>query len=707
MPNQTTGPANPSLTVTADPAGSAWDFASLRQRGMATLERLAGTTWTDHNAHDPGITILEQLCYVLTDLAYRANYDVRDLLAGAGPAGPLFPAAEVLTTCPVTLADLRKLALDVEGVRNVWIEPASTLEPQLGYDPAENAFALDAPPPAMPVRMRGVYRVLVAPDRGGVDPAAVAGRLHAARPLGMDFLAPEVLQEQKIAVVAEIEIDNTVPPADVLRAAYRAASGFISPRIRFYSQEEMLARGRTPDEIFDGPRLLHGFIDSDELARAERVTELHTSDLLAIFMALDGVRAVHRLGLQKDQPARSKDGFDFDQTWASTKPWVLTLEPSQTPTLDLQATVITLVRSRVQWNPPSTEIALLTADLLRADAPPILPDAAIDQPLALGTGRQMERYHSLQHHLPQVYGLGTAGLPAGAMPERRAQVRQLRAYLTMFDQVLANGFSQMAHARDLFSIGPNSAAQPSYFGQLPTDVPCLGELLTPGFDHNALQTMLELPGGDGASARQQKFLDHLMAWFAEDFGDFKLQSQALQRTPAECMEPQRAFLRDYPAVSGGLGRAFDYTRPSWGESNLDNLGGLEKRLAYKLGLARFYRRALADLPPEDEGGFHLLEHLLLRPDSSDLDAAAPLFLAQPLNNDPYSAQLSVVFPDWIIAFGAAGGDTGKSLRDSIGKMVRDETPAHLSVRLHWLTRDQMTAFEPGYRTWLASMVTSA
>ena len=44
------------------------DYGTLRQQGIRYLERLAGKAWTDFNAHDPGITILEQLCYAITDL---------------------------------------------------------------------------------------------------------------------------------------------------------------------------------------------------------------------------------------------------------------------------------------------------------------------------------------------------------------------------------------------------------------------------------------------------------------------------------------------------------------------------------------------------------------------------------------------------------------------------------------------------------------
>jgi len=83
------------------PANKALDFSALKDEGIAWIEKLAGKRWTDYNQHDPGITILEQLVYALTELAYRANYPIGDLLArpkafSSRPDNTLLEAYEVL-----------------------------------------------------------------------------------------------------------------------------------------------------------------------------------------------------------------------------------------------------------------------------------------------------------------------------------------------------------------------------------------------------------------------------------------------------------------------------------------------------------------------------------------------------------------------------------------------------------------------------------
>ena len=67
---------NPAPTLSTAPLEHpSMDYAFLRQEGIRHLERMAGQLWTDFNVHDPGITILEQVCYAITDLGYRIAYE--------------------------------------------------------------------------------------------------------------------------------------------------------------------------------------------------------------------------------------------------------------------------------------------------------------------------------------------------------------------------------------------------------------------------------------------------------------------------------------------------------------------------------------------------------------------------------------------------------------------------------------------------------
>lgn len=101
------------------------DFFRLRREGIGFIEQMGSVKWTDFNLHDPGITMLEALCYALTDLGYRTGWEIKDLLApenyGDDTHQPFFTARQILTVNPWTPDDFRRLLIDLDGIRNAWM----------------------------------------------------------------------------------------------------------------------------------------------------------------------------------------------------------------------------------------------------------------------------------------------------------------------------------------------------------------------------------------------------------------------------------------------------------------------------------------------------------------------------------------------------------------------------------------------------------
>src|SRR3546814_17508799 len=102
----------------------AMDYELLRSLGLKYIEELGSKSWTDYNAHDPGITIMEQLCYALTELGYRSDFDILDLMADkdGNLAGlqTFFSAKKFLSSDNLTVAAYRKLLVDIDSVRKAW-----------------------------------------------------------------------------------------------------------------------------------------------------------------------------------------------------------------------------------------------------------------------------------------------------------------------------------------------------------------------------------------------------------------------------------------------------------------------------------------------------------------------------------------------------------------------------------------------------------
>ena len=163
MPQSITIQKNPQLNPSSD-------YSLLRQKGLEYIENLGSRLWTDYNIHDPGITILEALCYAITDLGYRTSMDIKDLLAEPDNVDPrndrqgFYTAREILTVNPWTVNDYRKLLIDIDGVKNGWLHcKACPCDGIYLYANCEKSILQYVPTiaPVIPIVIKGMYDVLI------------------------------------------------------------------------------------------------------------------------------------------------------------------------------------------------------------------------------------------------------------------------------------------------------------------------------------------------------------------------------------------------------------------------------------------------------------------------------------------------------------------------------------------------------------------
>ncbi|HET8736301.1 MAG TPA: hypothetical protein VFM69_06865, partial [Pricia sp.] len=116
------------------PSVKSMDFKFLREQGIANIQELAGDIWTDYNLHDPGITVLEVLCYALTDLSYRTE-QLRNAFRSKVPIADsfkkkyLFEYEELIPSLPVTANDYESfIENNHEAVISAWVTPFPLME---------------------------------------------------------------------------------------------------------------------------------------------------------------------------------------------------------------------------------------------------------------------------------------------------------------------------------------------------------------------------------------------------------------------------------------------------------------------------------------------------------------------------------------------------------------------------------------------------
>ena len=590
------------------PEEGALSYDFLRAEGLRLLQSLAGEVWTDYNAHDPGITLLEQLCYAITDVAYRIDLDIGDLLYNKDDHAfeYEFGPAQILTCNPVTLLDIRKVIIDVPGVKNAWVEKVRQPQPPLYYHPSDCSLHLVNADNAETVEVKGLYRITfekeeLSQDTGTRLLAEVKKRLHACRGLCEDFEEILLLDAEPVKLHGSIMIGHTDDVDELVANVMYRLARYLSPRVPFHTMQEMLDKGKRIDEIFDGPTLAHGFIDDDELLRYDLKSEVRVSELIREIMKEDGILVVNELRIS------SGSSHALDE-------WILELDPAKAPKLDFKGTSKRLTFQKkgllvkIDWE----RVHQLFQHMLTTDRAQPLERAFRDILMPEPEDWQLADYYSIQNQLPATYGIGHHGLPDSATQARHDQRQNLKAYLVFFEQLLADYLMQLDHVKKL--LGFETLDGKSYFKQsLLGAVPGLEEVLV---SKQAYETYLEEDEEGEPRTRRNRFLNHLLAIFGENFHSYSTLQQGFakdrEHAALELIEDKSLFLKEYPDLSKDRGKGFDYSREAW---HTANVSGLAKRISRKLGIRDYTCRPLAETPTE---GFHLIEHVLLRPHPQDV-----------------------------------------------------------------------------------------
>ncbi|RPI26066.1 MAG: hypothetical protein EHM61_12700 [Acidobacteria bacterium] len=965
------------------------DYAFLRREGLKYIEKLGHELWTDYNVHDPGITLLELLCYAVTDLGYRTpiaraemslGYDIKDILTETANGIPVnrgnfHTARETLTSAPVTFSDFRKLLIDVEGVQNAWVEkhtsvvycldragerlidceprlsgqtknPAlqglydvflqyedwvegearvlkgglpdnsvgtgETVQPQgrgirfnaahdltlaavsvypaspgvvtvrlvdsdgreiavrtievrkpgrknripLGFFvPAGENYVLDTKgtsntvrlyrttelPRGRPLFPRSIKKVieLVSGAQGSEDrdryfffydwevrlaispEHAVAGslktslgvkgvtrddvrlaareRLHSHRNLCEDIVNICDVEVEEIGLCADIEVSASADLEETLAEIFYQLDQHVSPSVNFYTIQELEQRGKSMDEIFEGPALEHGFIDDDEFKKLKRRCEIRVSDVVKILMDVSGVTAIKQIALLSfvDGEFRKQDDWVLE----------LTTDSLRAPVFRPARSKIIFYKNNLPYFPNREEVEKLIEEKKSADLKSKLKGHQRDLPVPTGQDRNVETYTPAQNELPATYRVGKYRVEESASALRKAQSRQLKAYLMFFEQLLANYLSQLAHVRQLFSWEkPEKGEGPTFFTQPVSGIADLEDVY---LDYESLSDDLEeiIESPETAARRRSRFLDHLIARFCESFTDYSLLMYTMFKerersgsdslpndesvnsggATARVIADKRAFLQDYPALSRNRGQGYDIRYPN----KKENLSGYQRRVYRLLGIHDVSRRNLAghrfeiekvagnwqfvlkdenranlfesiacssksvaealldstlkigsdpknyrrnqagtayelvlQCPGEDEPrslghtrdlkvlsevlsyfqsnadseGFHVIEHIFLRKRTST-DRFLAVQLPDPGERncvevkDPYSFRMTVLLPSWPRRF------QDLKFRHFVEDTLRVEAPAHIYVKICWISHAQMRDFEMDYNAW--------
>ncbi|WP_394420295.1 hypothetical protein [Tenacibaculum mesophilum] len=570
------------------------DFSFLRKEGISYLEKLGGKLWTDFNSHDPGVTILEMLCYAITDLGMRIDTPLENLLASKDSnlslQAQFYKASEIFPTKPVNELDYRKLFIDLEGVKNCWLR---IYDKQVFVDCKNNKLSYKKFEDILPefqkdFKLKGLYSLLVDLEEGYTKEQIfpnIKTAYHENRNLCEDLIEIKEVDTQPIAICANVDV---IPEADeewVYANILFQIENYLSPSLKFYSIQQMLDKGYATDEVFDGPILKNGFIDVKELKKAELRKEVRLSDVMKIIMNIEGVKLIKDISV----------GF-CDENIVQENKWVVCIDPDKKPVLCEKSTFNFskgFLPLNLNYDRVDEYLKQLKEDEIESQQ-----IADEDKVLSLPKGSSIgaNEYTTIQNDFPDTYGIGQEGLAVHVTNERKAKAKQLKAYLTFFDQILATYFKHLSEVKTLLSISGQETR--TFFTQAIKDIKDFDELISeyPQSNDDEL-TKLLFNQFDNNVERRNSILDHLLARFAERFGEYTFIMKALYGTATDeiVLLNKEAFLKDYKVISSEKGLAFNYYKQNQDKLwYTNNVSGFQKRIARLMGISNEKRRYLTE-----------------------------------------------------------------------------------------------------------------
>ncbi len=594
------------------------DFDFLRKEGIKYIEKVGNKLWTDYNTHDPGITILDVLSYAITDLGARMDLDMKDLLASETKPidEQFFKASEILPSSPINDIDYRKLFLDI-GPIEIEVEDKTGNKEKVFVRPIKNCWvtihketihvncktgamffdekSITTPADARSFEVKGLYKILIdfderlsAADQNTVI-EEVKKRYHANRNLCEDLVLVEEVQSHAIAICAKIEVENDADEEYINAQVIHTIENYLRPNITFYSLEELLDKGQTTDEIFEGPLLNNGFVDSNELVNSNLPDKIYLSDVINKIMDIKGIKQINEITL-------GNCGFNEATPYES---WSIDIEEGKKPVMcefssfSYNKGVLPLNLNEDKVN---EYLSMLRESELR-DFQAAKNNKEIE--IESGTAYQLDSHNTIMDDFPEVYGVGSNGIASDRSTKRKALAKQMKGYLLFFDQIFASYFKHLSEVKDLLSIN-SDANMRTYFTKAIEGIKDFNELVKEDYpnDDDSLTELLynEL---DNNVIKRNQILDHLLARFAERFSDYTFLMKSLYGDAADeiTLQNKQDFLRNYDVISTNRSDGFNYylqdKEDIW---DTDNVSGVQKRIARLLGIKDSNRRNLSDSP---------------------------------------------------------------------------------------------------------------
>lgn len=408
------------------------DFNVLKAEALAFIQARSGTNWTNYNASDAGITILDQVCFALTELGYCTGFPMADILTNSKgeliTTDQFYLPTQIFTTTPVTTEDYRKVIIDgSDAIANVYVEMVPCNLPGISticrtYLRLSNNVSPDL---SVNELLQDIYF-----------------QLNAKRNLTVFFDQPRILTPKLIPLFGTIELNSATNFSAVVSQLVESSAEAVFKSCSLLSFKAARESGYSVEDIYEGPRLKNGFLMTDQLG--DKQNKYSVQQLIRLIQKVAGVKAIS--GLCFNSKNDTKEVANSLSDGLITFDWTGSIQ-----------------RNTLVFSANGKVLSIDDLNLPNHTESGSVKVAAKNESLELpkGSFRDINTYYSVQYTFPDSFPVGNSALDSAAGNLKTVETNQLVGYLALYDQVLANQFAQLANLSTLFSFKNARTPAPS------------------------------------------------------------------------------------------------------------------------------------------------------------------------------------------------------------------------------------------------------
>ncbi len=370
-----------------------YDLEQLRENAIARIQKYSGKVWTDHNVHDAGIAILEQLCFAIADISYQfgqlADFDALDDILKNSPYFQQNPSERQQTR--VNLKDFTSAILEHPGIYKVFYIPSISFP-----------------------SVKGLFDIVVftEPDADKSDIDYFLETLRDSyRPLASAIQGFHFPPDRKIEISLSVEVNNPENIQQIIDDYYEEMQEFL--------------RGKNQNE-----NLTHFRIISINDFSEKVDFEIQSADLVAQLNAVERTKHIRELSIKDPE-------HQFVWTLKYPRPYRLSLHENSKITLFHNGIKLQSwqVKDRGEISPK------LWSRKEGKSTPRYIPEQRVE-------------FSSLQVGFPESFGLEKA-FNTPLNPEDSSAL-QIKGVLSTFDLIISRFIAQLENSYSLLnSESPN------------------------------------------------------------------------------------------------------------------------------------------------------------------------------------------------------------------------------------------------------------